>query len=236
MKRAKVIGRQAAGILGLLVVCAGIAYIKQGQAWHKIVKPRPAEYDEWTHYLHDSSNNAVSHDTAIGPPRHLQWIGGPKWSRQHDHMSSSSAVVSAGGRNFYIFDEGPDLSIQLPSRWFLIAPRDAFNGKILWKRPIDTWHTRMWALKSGPAHLPRRVVAAGDVVYVTLSLDAPVTALDAATGKTMTALDAETGRTLWTAVCVCCVWTPRPARCWRRGFWTTAILGPARTSKCCSKA
>lgn len=149
-----------------------------------IRKPRPDTIDEWTHYLHDPSNNAVAHDTAIEPLGHLQWVGGPKWSRQHDHMSSSSAMVSSGGRNFYIFDEAHAASIQLPSDWQLIA-RDAFNGKILWKRPIESWHTRMWRLKSGPASLPRRLVAIGDTVYVTLSLEAPVTALDAATGQTI---------------------------------------------------
>jgi outer membrane protein assembly factor BamB len=148
------------------------------------VKPRPQELDEWTHYLHDPTNNAVSHDTVVDPPRHLQWVAGPKWSRHHDHMSSSSAIVSAGGRNFYIFDEATNLSIQLPSRWTLIA-RDAFSGVLLWKRPIASWHTQLWRLKSGPASLPRRLVAIGDVVYVTLSYDGPVAALEAASGRTL---------------------------------------------------
>jgi outer membrane protein assembly factor BamB len=159
----------------------------QGQrTTDKLVKPRPPQMDEWTHYLHNPTNNAVSRDTLVDPPRHLQWIAGPKWSRHHDHMSSSSAIVSAGGRNFYIFDEAPNLSIQLPSQWALIA-RDAFSGVLLWKRPIASWHTQMWRLKSGPASLPRRLVAIGDTVYVTLSYDGPVEALDAATGRTVRA-------------------------------------------------
>ncbi len=161
----------------------GVALLKRGDKWLKSVKPRPGEMDEWTHFLHNPTNNAVSKDTMVGPLRHLQWVGGPRWSRQHDHMSSSSAIVSAAGRNFYIFDEASNLSIQLPSRWFLIA-RDAFNGVVLWKRAIPRWHTQMWRLKSGPAQLPRRVVAVGDTVYVTLALEAPVEALDAATGRT----------------------------------------------------
>ncbi len=162
----------------------GVAYIKRGRKWTKTVKPRPAEIDQWTHYLHDASGNAVAHDTVIGPPRHLQWIGSPRWSRHHDHMASTSALVSAGGRIFYIFDEGPTASIELPPQWRLIA-RDAFNGTILWKRPISKWYTHLWPLKSGPAQLPRRLVAVGDRVYVTLGIDAPLTALDAATGKTI---------------------------------------------------
>lgn len=98
-------------------------------------------------------------------------------------MSSVSAVVSAGGRVFYIFDRGPRFSILLPPQWRLIA-RDAFNGTILWKGPIDMWHTHLLGLKSGPALLPRRLVAKGDRAYVTLGLDAPLSALDAATGET----------------------------------------------------
>ncbi len=162
----------------------GVAYLKQGDRWTKAVKPRPDEIDEWTHYLHDASGNAVAHDAVIGPPRRLQWIGSPRWARHHDHMASMSALVSAGGRIFYIFDEGPTASIQLPPKWSLIA-RDAFSGIILWKRRISSWYTHRWPLKSGPAQLPRRLVAVGDRVYVTLGLDSPLTALDAATGETV---------------------------------------------------
>lgn len=160
----------------------GVAYIKKGDTWTKTVKPRPKEIDEWTHYLHDASGNAVAADLVVGPPRRLQWVGSPKWARHHDHMASMSALVSAGGRIFYIFDEGPTASIQLPPKWFLIA-RDAFNGAVLWKRPISSWYTHLWPLKSGHAQLPRRLVAVGNRVYVTLGLDAPLAALDAATGK-----------------------------------------------------
>jgi len=103
-------------------------------------------------------------------------------------MASMTSLVSAGGRLFYILDEGPRASIQLPSSWRLIA-RDAFNGTILWKRNIDRWNTRQYPLKSGPAPLLRRLVAVGDRVYVTLGIDAPAMVLDAATGKTLTTFE-----------------------------------------------
>jgi outer membrane protein assembly factor BamB len=162
----------------------GVAYLKAGEKWTRTVKGRPDEIDEWTHYLHDATGNAVGRDLVVGPPRRLQWVGSPRWSRHHDHMASMSALVSAGGRIFYIFDEGPTASIRLPSKWSLIA-RDGFNGTVLWKRPIAAWNTQIWPLKSGPAQLPRRLVAVEDKVYVTLGLDAPLTALDAATGQTV---------------------------------------------------
>ena len=150
----------------------------------KIVKPWPDNIDEWTHYLHDASNNAVAHDTAIGPLRHLQWDGAPKYSRHHEITSSVAAMVSAQGRLFSIIDMGSRASIHTPSKWRLTA-RDAFNGVVLWERPIESWFNHLWPLKDGPAQPPRRLVAVGDSVYVTLGLEAPVSRLDAATGKVL---------------------------------------------------
>jgi len=171
------------------VLCpGGIAYIRQADGWTKKAKARPGQIDEWTHYLHDATNNAVAHDTVVGPPRRMQWIGSPRWARHHDRLSSVSAVVSAGGRVFYIFDEGSRFSVLLEPRWSLIA-RDAFNGTILWKKPIGKWHTHLWPLKSGPAQLPRRLVAAAERVYVTLGIDSPLSILDAATGKVVRTID-----------------------------------------------
>jgi len=147
-------------------------------------KPRPDRIDEWTHFLHGPDNNAVAHDDVVGPPRRMQWVGGPRYSRHHDRMSSVSAVVTSGGRVFYIMDEAPDVSILTAPKWNLIA-RDAFNGTILWRRPMGQWFNHMHGLKSGPADLPRRLVAVGETVYVTLGLGEPLTALDAATGETV---------------------------------------------------
>lgn len=111
----------------------------------KTVKPRPDNIDEWTHFMHDASGNAVAHDDVVGPPRHLQWLGSPRWSRHHDRMASMSALISAGGRVFYVMDEGSRISIQMPPKWTLVA-RDAFNGTVLWKQPIPTWHNHLWPL------------------------------------------------------------------------------------------
>jgi len=167
------------------ILCpGGIAYIRHEGKWSGTVKPWPSEIDEWTHYMHGPNNNAVANDTVIDSPRRLQWNGGPKWTRSHETMSGMNAMVSAGGRLFYVMDEGPTASVQLPPEWRLIA-RDAFNGVILWKRNIPLWHTHLWPLKAGPATIPRRLVAVGNRVYVTLGLTQPVTALDAATGVTV---------------------------------------------------
>lgn len=162
----------------------GVLLTRENGRWAKAVKPCPKAIDEWPHYLHDGSNNAVSKDTAVGPPRHIQWVSRPRWTRHHDRMSSFNAMVSAGGRVFFIVDEGHRASVVLPPEWRLVA-RDAFNGKLLWKRRIESWHPHLWPLKNGPAQLPRRLVAIGERVFATLAYDAPVSALDATTGKTL---------------------------------------------------
>ena len=168
-----------------VLVPNGVAYLKNSKGeWTKTVKPRPSNIDEWSHYLHDASGNSVAHDDVVAPPRHLQWVGSPRYSRHHDRMASMSALVSTGGRMFYIMDEGSRISIQLPSKWKLIA-RDAFNGTVLWKRDIENWQSHLWPLKSGPTQLSRRLVSTDNTVYATLGYDAPLTSIDAATGKTL---------------------------------------------------
>ncbi len=170
----------------------GIAMIKAGDQWKKTVKAWPKNIDDWTHYMHNADGNAVAHDTVVGPPRHLQWVGSPRWSRHHDRMASMSALVSSKGRLFYVMDEGSRISIELPPEWKLIA-RDAFNGTILWKRKVKTWHNHLWPLKSGPTQLARRLVAVGDHVFCTLGIDAPVTMMEAATGKTIRTFEGSEG-------------------------------------------
>jgi outer membrane protein assembly factor BamB len=162
----------------------------------QFVKPWPAEIDEWTHHLHDAGGNAVAKDRLVGPPRHLQWTAGPLWARSHGWTPSVSAMVSAGGRVFYIGDETLTCAdATVPNKWFLVA-RDAFSGVRLWKVPVPQWgskaHSGTPDTGGGgvvgrftmPTHIGKRLVAVGDTVYVTLGADAPVTALDAATGET----------------------------------------------------
>nr|MCU0980024.1 PQQ-binding-like beta-propeller repeat protein [Pirellulaceae bacterium] len=163
-----------------------------GVAWRGFRKPWPAEIDQWTHYLHGSDGNPVAQDTVVGPPAHLQWIGGPRWLRCHETDSSVSTLVTAQGRLFAIVDEAP-ISLpgqhSLPDKWFLIA-RDAFNGTLLWKVPIRRWGWREWKpiwFNTRPGDIPlnvqKRLVAVDDRVYVTLGYQAPVVQLDARTGE-----------------------------------------------------
>jgi outer membrane protein assembly factor BamB len=167
-----------------VLVPDGVAYVKQGAEWQKTVKPHPTNTDEWTHYLYDASGNAVAHDQVVGPPGSLQWTADPPFTRSHEYIPTIYSVVSSGGRLFYITDAGPISSVREPCQWRLVA-RDAYNGVLLWERPVDKWypHITIWA--STPNQLQRRLVAVKDRVYATLGLYLAVAALDAATGDTL---------------------------------------------------
>jgi len=174
----------------------GVLYVKSSNKWSKTVKPRPDTIDEWTHHLHDAGGNAVANDIVAGPPQHLQWTAGPLWARSHGWTPSVSAMVSAGGRLFYICDETlACVDGTVPSKWFVVA-RDAFSGVLLWKCPIPRWGSEEFSGTPNtgegvasvgrftmPTHTGKRLVAVADTVYVTLGATAPVTALDAATGE-----------------------------------------------------
>ena len=150
------------------VLCpSGVAYIKKKDKWITIRKARPNDIDEWTHFLHDASGNAVSQDKVVGPPRHMQWQAAPEWSRNHHNLASISSVVSAQGRLFYIVDEATSGSMLVPGKWSLTA-RDAFNGVLLWKQPISTWAWEQQRFRAGPVQLPRLLVAVNDRVYMPL--------------------------------------------------------------------
>ena len=166
----------------------GVAYVRQEGVWQKTVKARSPEIDEWSHFLHDASGNAVAMDQQVGPPKRLRWVAEPRWCRSHEFPSSVNSVVCAGGRIFTVFDEAPaGVFEKLPQRCKLIA-RDAANGVLLWKVPMRAWQpefgTGMGNRWNIHHTIPRRLVAQGDRVYVTLGfLNSPVSMLDAATGE-----------------------------------------------------
>jgi len=150
----------------------------------KTVKPRVAGTDEWTHFLHDATGNPVCRDRVVGPPRRIQWVEEPRHARSHEHTPSVASVVSSAGRIFYIVDEAPPDSILKPPQWRVVA-RDAYNGVLLWKRSLGEWWPHLAGWTSGPRQLQRRLVAVGDRVFAALGLNAPLSVLDAATGKTL---------------------------------------------------
>lgn len=166
--------------------------------WIKSVKPWPDEIDEWTHYLHDADGNPVAMDRVVAPPKHFQWVSDPLWMRSHESDSSVRTLVTSQGRLFYIGDDAPISLLgdhDLPDKWFLTA-QDAFNGVLLWKVPIKDWGWRAWkpswfTPRPGviPLNIEKRLVAVDDRVYVTLGYRAPVSQLDAKTGRLLKAYE-----------------------------------------------
>jgi outer membrane protein assembly factor BamB len=169
-----------------VLVPGGVLCVKKDGRWTKTVKPVPADIDQWSHFLHGADGNAVAHDARVGPPRRMQWVVEPLWSRGHEMVSSVGAMVSAGGRIFYVVDEGQPGVYSLPSEWFLAA-RDAFNGVLLWKRPLPYWSRGSGGFGKGTR--PRCLVAAAGRVFLPLGEGGVLTALDAATGQPMATLD-----------------------------------------------
>lgn len=147
----------------------GVVMTRTSEGWKRVVKDWPDDIDEWSHYMHGPDNNAVAEDTVVGPPRRLRWKSPSLWSRSHEQVSSFAVMVSAAGRNFYIFDESvPGVIRYEPSAevekdefdaWRLsqdrsypalhghanipekwtLIARDAFSGVLLWKRPLPDW-------------------------------------------------------------------------------------------------
>ncbi|MHC4251123.1 MAG: outer membrane protein assembly factor BamB family protein, partial [Planctomycetota bacterium] len=80
-------------------------------------------------------------------------------------------------------------------QWVLTA-RDAFNGLVLWRRSIEDWGWKLWSPQEysvemrfvPPFQVMRRMVAAGDRLFVTPGFYSPVHVLDAATGRTVRVL------------------------------------------------
>ncbi|MCP4644421.1 MAG: hypothetical protein GY851_28515, partial [bacterium] len=159
----------------------GVAWVRRDGTLTSYQKPWPVDVDEWSHTRYDATGNAVSKDTRVGPPQHLQWEATPRWNRG----VKTSSLVSARGRIFYILDDSHFSSVD--RTWALVA-RDAFNGIQLWRRQLASWEGARGGKKVGPAQVNRRLVAIGDRVYATLAELAPVSVLDAATGESIRVL------------------------------------------------
>ena len=162
--------------------------------WLLASRPWPEGIDQWTHYLHGADGNPVAADELVGPPRRFQWITGPTWMRSHESDSSISSLITAAGRVYLIIDEAPASIMgdrRIPGKWALIA-RDAFNGGLLWRVPIERWGWQEWKplwFTARPGDFPlnrqKRLVAHGSRVYATLGFRAPVSQLDGSTGAVL---------------------------------------------------
>jgi len=152
--------------------------------WVRIRKPFPPGIDGWTHPRYDASSNPVSNDIVAGPPRRIRWVAGPPVGRNN--------MVTAGGRCFY----------------GNVIARDAFNGLMLWSRPLQTGgvppvlsdkllfavHDRkLLGLDPATGRTLRTYAEAGAPLEV-LHADGTLVMLN---HTSVRAISAETGRRLW---------------------------------------
>ncbi len=186
----------------------GTSFVNHGSGWEKITREWPGDIDEWPHFRYDAGSTGSSGDQRAGPPNHIQWEAGPRYMRSHEIETGLSSIVSARGRLYYILDEGPTgiTDARFPPKWSLVC-RDAFNGILLWKKPLPEWGWQAWnrervndpntwlGLRTRPADVDRVMVADGDILYTTLSFGAPVSAIDGATGKILMSYDETSGVT-----------------------------------------
>jgi outer membrane protein assembly factor BamB len=161
-----------------VLVPGGTAWVKGGDSWRTVRKPRPGTHGEWTHPRHGADGNMVSEDTAVSVPAGLRWVAGPpqdeggrKW--YYDHL-----MVTSGGRNFYVYETA-------------IVARDSYNGRLLWTREVRGYSyketgakvtgTSKDAGRAGNRVTKARPAASPDRLY-TVDGDRLV-ALDTATGE-----------------------------------------------------
>ncbi|MDP7302845.1 MAG: PQQ-binding-like beta-propeller repeat protein, partial [Pirellulaceae bacterium] len=156
-----------------IVPVRGTAYIKNDGKWKTITKPMPEAFDEWTHFLHSATGNAVSKDSAVQVPNALRFIGGPRLQ----DSNGANAWRVAGGVAFHEWNytiKGTE------AHRYMLEARDAFNGTLLWQKLIES-NRRMGgtSFKSKPL-----VVAGGRVLHVdSTGKEWKLAALDIYTGK-----------------------------------------------------
>jgi outer membrane protein assembly factor BamB len=150
-----------------LLAAAGIKQFEtstQFGIWVVVTKPRPATMGEWRNSTTgDTTGTQISPDE-LDPTSAIQWLNGPRTGLG----AASSAVASAGGRNFYHTQNVVQM-IDIP-RYArngissYIVCRNSYNGVKLWSRPVveGTPPEQKQITKSG--HGP--IAASEDILYV----------------------------------------------------------------------
>ncbi len=151
----------------------GILYVKNGNTWKTMIKPRNPEYDEWPQLRHGADGNVVSTDKGITFPLELRWIAGTP--KNMAHHAGVKAVVYGGGRSFAIT---PNVRLADPAakKQYYLVSRDAMNGLLYWRIPL--YQSRLSEQWSWAATIPLAVE--GQNVY-------------AGTTKSILVVDAKTG-------------------------------------------
>ena len=164
-----------------VVVPTGELWTKAKGKWTKQTEPIPAGVDVWQHWDHGADGNPYSTDEHVAPTTSLRWLAGATIT---DGAGSKVGLRISDGHVYYT-------AIQYDvARRFRREPnndviaRDAFNGLLRWKRPID-------GVPGGGDQPPRfALTASGGRVYCYPDEGGPLQALDAKTGETLVKFEA----------------------------------------------
>lgn len=149
-----------------------------GSAWAKLRKPRPEGMDVWSHRRYDAGGTSVSREKHVGVPSGLRWVAGPTWATGLRYSAVQAVTVDRRHLVYFFDDEVP--TSEGPRQQSTLVSRDAYNGLLLWKRPVEK------------ARAPL-LVTVGNRAYTILGDDEPLVALDTATGETVKTYE-EAGR------------------------------------------
>ena len=171
--------------------------LKQNEDSLTIRKTWPEDLDHWTHYRYDGGQSKVSRDRRLGPPYGYRWITGPTWPVNGPKQSSSNrGMLSVNGVIYYATTNVPANAKKHPRRErnryaaYCLLARDAFNGTLLWYRPVIEYEKNMDIVREGEDY--RKAVSfaqwfghslATDGKYLYGSLRRAVFSVDANTGE-----------------------------------------------------
>jgi hypothetical protein len=177
--------------------------VERHGVWARLVRPRPASMDAWTHQRANASGNPVSADTQIGVPTGVRWVAGPSWPTGN-RKSAVPAVVASKKHLVYVFEDEVATAEGTRRENSLIA-RDAYNGLRLWRRKSESNDLVSVDGRIYTKVADKLVALDGETGKVIHTFDIDGSGqflvsdglLIAAGSKGITALDSESGQSRW---------------------------------------
>ena len=158
----------------------GTLRVREDGRWSSVTKPVPPGSDVWEHWDHGADGNPYSTDEGIQPTTTLRWLTGA--TSVHAAGSKVGLRVADGHVYYTGIDHDVERRRGRSGRNDVFA-RDAFNGMLRWKRPIE-------GVPGGGDQPPRFALTAKDGrVYVYPEGGGKLHALDARSGETVVTFD-----------------------------------------------
>ncbi len=167
-----------AELLRVLIPGKGVALLRKGGTWQRVILPWPDTYGEWTHPYGMANGNLFSRDTAVGVPTGIQWVGtgGHRFSIsslvgdgvvvQNDGFHSGYWRVQARRAGPEVWEKYEKFE-PFPYRKFAkqqgdlgVVARDAFNGLPIARMPLFT------SVGARQTDVSKRIIADGKLLLM----------------------------------------------------------------------